>query len=133
MASYLPGRLFSGSLFAPYATEPVYLAGQVIFPGSYDDRDLLRHVPSEFIAQKRILDVGSGCGSRALLLIERGAEFCVGLEIRRRLADMAVRAAMIEGLWPKVTFFRSSLRQYANDLEHLIQFSGSRRQLIAET
>jgi tRNA1Val (adenine37-N6)-methyltransferase len=65
----------------------------------------------------RVLDLGTGCGIIALLLLRsRGAARVVGLEIQKALASQASRNARLNGLQDRMPVVRGDLRR--PPLEH---------------
>ncbi|HEX5131477.1 MAG TPA: class I SAM-dependent methyltransferase [Candidatus Krumholzibacteria bacterium] len=61
--------------------------------------DILKHVPAEWFAGKRVLDFGSGCGASTVVMARMlpGAEF-VGIELREDYTHIARRRAEYYGL-----------------------------------
>lgn len=64
------------------------------------------------LGQKRVLDLGSGCGIIPLILGTRGdAMEAVGVEMQEALVEMASRSAVLNGLQGKVRFIRGDFRR----------------------
>lgn len=58
----------------------------------------------EPLAGVRVLDVGSGCGSSALCMVDAGANYVQGVEPNATFVDLANRRAQDEGLAGKISF-----------------------------
>lgn len=61
---------------------------------------------------KRVLDVGCGSGRYAAALVAGGAKEVVGLDISRRMIDLANSLAMKEGLSSRCKFFQQDVLEY---------------------
>lgn len=56
----------------------------------------------------RVLDIGSGCGSSALVMLDCGATHVTGVEPDARFVDLARRRAKEEGVLDRVQFLHTS-------------------------
>jgi hypothetical protein len=103
----------SGHRSRPYQT--IYHNQKPVILGRRTDMfQRLDLVPHNLLADSTILDIGSNFGMNALAAAWRGASSVVGLERSSQLTNVATRFAVLNGLYPRVTF-----RQFDVDTDAL--------------
>ena len=73
------------------------------------DAVLLAHFATRRVGQEAI-DLGSGTGVLDFLLISRGAKQVTGVEISPKMADMATRSVLLNGLDEQIRIINGDLR-----------------------
>lgn len=93
----------SGNKFLPY--QSIYYNQKAVVPGRRNDAlDRLKMIPPEILSGANILDVASNYDMSSILAYKLGATQVRGLEISAQIVDLATRMAMIEGVYPNVSF-----------------------------
>ena len=72
------------------------------------ERQFTRHFDRSTIANKRVLDFGSGSGQLSELAAELGAESVVGVDLMEKFVTLARESATSHGLGDKVSFLVGS-------------------------
>lgn len=98
----------TGASGVPY--QSVWFQGDILVRGRrVDALDRLKLIPPDILHKAKILDIASNIGTSSILAWRLGARECVGLEISQQMADTANRFAMLEGIYPAVSFRRFDL------------------------
>ncbi len=109
---FLSSSEFYGNGFRDMPYQSVFLNGEEIIRGRRDDAlARLKMIPRHVIDRASIVDVASNIGMSSLFASRLGASNCLGLEISKKMVDLASRFAMFDGQYPSVRFKQFNIDQ----------------------